>query len=188
MPVAQPEPGNQVLVRFTKWDGSPHWAFDLVFLGSDEFGRWTGGPVGMPLVRPGLSLAAKSDGVLCFAHRAGYVATVNADTGDPRGIRVYVDITTPPRWRFDGPVAEVTMVDLDLDVVRRFDGEVYVDDEDEFAEHQISLGYPPALVAAARADCAAVLAGVRGGAEPFGEVAQQWLTRYRQGPHYRAVG
>lgn len=35
------------------------------------------------------------------------------------------------------------MVDLDLDVVRRFDGSAEILDEDEFAEHQVRYGYPP---------------------------------------------
>ena len=53
-------------------------------------------------------------------------------------MRVYVDITTPPVW--DGTVLRA--VDLDLDVVRGNTGRVWVDDEDEFADHRVRFGYP----------------------------------------------
>ena len=37
-------------------------------------------------------------------------------------------------------------VDLDLDVVRGPTGRVWVDDEDEFAEHQVAFDYPDDVV------------------------------------------
>ena len=60
---------------------------------------------------------------------------------------VYVDVTTVPVW--DGPT--VTMIDLDLDVVREWSGDVFIDDEDEFADHRQRLGYPAEVVVAAPA-------------------------------------
>jgi len=176
--------GEPVEVRFGKWGGGPHWAFDLVYLGSDEFGQWAGGPAGLPMARPGLSTTADTDGVLCFSHRNGFVATINTDAGDPRAVQIYVDISTPPVWIRDPGTgfAQVQMIDLDLDVVRRFDGTVFVEDEDEFAEHRVSLGYPAALVAAAQRDCATVFDAVRRDAGPYGDVARRWLADYRAGP------
>ena len=38
------------------------------------------------------------------------------------------------------------MIDLDLDVVRFRDGRVEVLDEDEFGQHQATLGYPPHMI------------------------------------------
>jgi len=178
--------GEPVEVRFGKWGGGPHWAFDLVYLGADEFGQWAGGPAGLPMARPGWSTTADTDGVLCFAHVSGFVATINADAGDPTAVEVYVDISTPPVWNRDPDtgIAQVRMIDLDLDVVRRFDGTLFIDDEDEFAEHQVSLGYPAAVVAAAQRDCGAVFDTVRRDAGPYGEVARRWLAGYRSGPHH----
>ena len=43
-------------------------------------------------------------------------------------------------------------VDLDLDVVEGLDREVWVDDEDEFAEHRVELGYPREVVDLAAGD------------------------------------
>jgi protein associated with RNAse G/E len=40
----------------------------------------------------------------------------------------------------------ITAVDLDLDVIRRHDGTVFVDDEDEFTEHRELYGYPVDVV------------------------------------------
>ena len=46
---------------------------------------------------------------------------------------------------------EVTMVDLDLDVVRlRADQRVLIVDEDEFAEHQVRYSYPAEVITAGR--------------------------------------
>jgi hypothetical protein len=69
----------------------------------------------------------------------------------------------------------VTAVDLDLDVIERFDGGVFVDDEDEFAEHQVAYGYPDWLVAGAEAESARLVAEVRARAQHFSEpLASQW--------------
>src|SRR6266545_6231844 len=55
----------------------------------------------------------------------------------------YVNIATPATWH-DGALR---FVDLDLDVIwRSHSGEVILDDEDEFALHQVRFGYPPDLV------------------------------------------
>ncbi len=88
-------------------------------------------------------------------------------------MRVYVDITTPPLW--DGTVLRA--VDLDLDVVRGNTGRVWVDDEDEFAEHRVRYRYPDDVVAAAMASCDLVQAAVAGQRAPFDGVASGWFAR-----------
>jgi protein associated with RNAse G/E len=91
-------------------------------------------------------------------------------------VRVYVDITTPPVW--DGSVLRA--VDLDLDVVRGNTGRVWVDDEDEFADHRIRYRYPDDVVAAAMASCDRVHAAVAAGAAPYDGVAASWLARVEE--------
>ena len=66
------------------------------------------------------------------------------------------------------------MVDLDLDVVQRGDGEIEVHDEDEFAHHQVALGYSSAMVEGALKATSAVVAALEAGDEPFGSV---WVER-----------
>lgn len=56
----------------------------------------------------------------------------------------YVNIATPSTWH-DGTLR---FVDLDLDVIwRPDDGLAVLDDEDEFAQHQVRYGYPADLIA-----------------------------------------
>ena len=106
---------------------------------------------------------------------------------------LYVDIATPGRW--DGTVMRA--VDLDLDVIRMSDplpavvyqaavdacrvaGEVFVDDEDEFEEHQVAFGYPPEVVDLARRSCDEVLSAVTSRVPPYdGTTAQRWLDVLR---------
>ena len=56
----------------------------------------------------------------------------------------------------------VTAVDLDLDVVRGWTGRVWVDDEDEFADHRVRFGYPADVVRMAAPSCEAVRTDVAG--------------------------
>lgn len=175
-------PGEPVRIEMTKWGDRPHWEFDGVFLGSDEHGDWIGIAAGTPMSRPGMELHSTWDqvGLVPVAgddDRRGWLATFHAE-GNP--VRTYVDMTTAPRW--DGSV--VRAVDLDLDVVAVVDphGErgVFVDDEDEFAEHQVRYDYPPEVVALASTTCSWVLEAVTERRAPFHGVADEWLARMRE--------
>ena len=64
-------------------------------------------------------------------------------------------------------------------MVRELDGRVWVDDEDEFAEHQVSLGYPSDVIAAARASCDRLVALVGGGHPPYDGSAAPVVRRAR---------
>jgi hypothetical protein len=143
------ELGDPVRIEMSKWGGRPHWHIPARWLGSDRYGDWIGIPAGTRMVRPGREVLSPVDQVGLVpgrgpdAERAS-LSTFHAPGGDTW---VYVDMTTPPVW--DGPV--VRAVDLDLDVIRLRSGDVVVDDEDEFAEHQVLLGYPPEIVEVAEA-------------------------------------
>lgn len=80
----------------------------------------------------------------------------------PNKVEIYCDIATVPRWS-DG---EVTMIDLDLDVIRMRDGRVILDDEDEFEEHQVRYAYPPDVIENARITAARLMEAVRTRAAP----------------------
>jgi uncharacterized protein len=166
---------RDVRLVFTKYDGSLHWHHAAQYLGEDEHGIWLGSRAG--------SMAQRgSEPPIRF--EAAFVQLVPADqwwiaafNDPPAWSEVYCDISTPPQWR--GP-DEVTMVDLDLDVVRlRADRSVFVDDEDEFAEHQVRFGYPPDVIARAEQSAAWLLAAVSAGVEPFGSAAEKWLDKVR---------
>ena len=60
------------------------------------------------------------------------------------------------------------MIDMDLDVIRHRDTGVYVDDEDEFAEHAAAMNYPArAWSTGSRPSAPAVLAAVQTDQTPF---------------------
>jgi protein associated with RNAse G/E len=95
-------------------------------------------------------------------------------------------MTTEPVWRRrgsgdGGPEWEVTMVDLDLDVVLTREGHLYVDDEDEFAQHRVELDYPEEVVALAERWRDRVHTAVAAGDEPFATVGHAWLRRAESG-------
>jgi protein associated with RNAse G/E len=93
---------------------------------------------------------------------------------EPRTTEIYCDITSP--LEFTDEI--VSMIDLDLDVVKRRDGTVYVDDEDEFAEHQVKYGYPVEVIASARAACDSLVKAVTT-EEPFQSTYKTYLDKIR---------
>jgi protein associated with RNAse G/E len=105
-----------------------------------------------------------------FPHHLPWAASYYDSVDQP--ISVYVDVTTPAVW--DGPL--VTMVDLDLDVIMTRDGDLLLDDEDEFDEHQVTLGYPAEVVALARRTADELMTAAAAGREPFGPAGSRWLA------------
>lgn len=166
----------RVLTR--KWPDAPHWEFDAVRLGVDAHGHWVGVPKGTWLSKPGKGFTAWADHVVLLPHDAWWVATIYGADED-RPVDFYVDMTTPCIWSEDG--TEVRCVDLDLDVIRETDGRVWIDDEDEFAEHQVLLDYPDHVIHGARRACDEVFAAMSAEDAPFDGVAFRWLAKLRLG-------
>ncbi|MET7937941.1 DUF402 domain-containing protein [Streptomyces sp. NPDC005322] len=161
-----------VSVNYRKYDGTLHWNQRMRRLGEDEHGVWLGLPGGTVMRKgygPMVPIACAH--VLLFPREAWWTAAFNAP---PRATEIYCDITTPPEWV--SPY-EVTMVDLDLDVIRRrTDGSTRMVDQDEFAEHQVRYGYPAEVVTEAEAAGRWLLKAVGDGAEPFGDAYGRWLS------------
>jgi uncharacterized protein len=169
--VTETAPRAPVTVRYFKHPRTPHWRHPTIRLGEDVHGVWLGVPAGTRVQRgdePPIELA--HDWVQLVPRDRWWVAIFN---GPDHRIPIYVDITTVPHWV--GPDL-VEMVDLDLDVVRRQDGTVYVDDEDEFEEHRISLGYDARTVDTARGTAARLVLAVEAEQPPFDGTAATWLT------------
>lgn len=173
------EAGTRVRIQTTKWGDRPHWQYAGRYLGVDEHGDWIGFPTGSRFTRPGADYVAPYAQVALVPadhlEERGWVAAFHSPGGK---VRIYVDVTTPPAW--DGEV--VRTVDLDLDVVQGLTGRVWVDDEDEFADHRVRFGYPGDVVADALASCAFVDHAIRTQVAPFdGSTAQRWLDVVRDG-------
>jgi len=155
-------------VDFRKWGDRQHWRFKATLLGSDEFGTWIGAPGGVPYTGPRGSGVFEPAFVQLFPRDEWFVAVWNA-TSD---IALYVDVATPPQW----PAPDhVTMIDLDLDVIRRRDGTVFLDDADEFEAHRVLYEYPDDVVTRARDMGAELMEAVRERREPFGEASAPWM-------------
>lgn len=189
---ARPEPGTSMIFQWRKWDGSPHWRHECVYLGADEWGDWLGQPIGWRSSRPAAGFIAEGPNVTLVPkpavdHRsqrrrvtlippaADYALTVNRD--HPRGMRVYIDIGWDVRWSQDPLLA--TGIDMDLDVVRVI-GErgTWVDDRDEWAEHRLRYGYPAEVIERLEALALDLETRVRAQTAPFDDaVPDAWLDR-----------
>lgn len=164
---------------FSKWRGRPHWEYDARVLGDDEHGTWVGAPAGTRVARPGAAFDSPSHFVSLVPPDRGFVATFYGEhplpPGDPH-VELYVDITTVPTWETARGRTTVLMVDLDLDVLRGRSGRVWVDDEDEFADHRVRFGYPSDVVDLALTSCEAVRRAVAASRAPFdGPTALRWF-------------
>ncbi len=162
-----------VRLVYRKWPDRPHWEADAVVLGEDRHGRWLGLPAGTRMSRPGAAYDSDQDVVVLVPRDRPFTASFYAPGGSSH-CSVYVDVTTVPQWGLD----TVTAVDLDLDVVRGWHGRVWVDDEDEFADHRVRFGYPVPVVSLAASSCRDVLAEVTARTPPYdGEASRRWFDR-----------
>ena len=162
---------DPVRVVFTKFDGSLHWHAWLERLGEDEHGVWLGAPVGTAWQKGAETpVVFTHPHVSLFPRDEWWVANFNAAPAD---LEVYCDITDAPVWSSPDVV---TMVDLDLDVIRiRGTNEIRIIDEDEFEEHQREYAYPRPVIDRAQA-AADWLADAVGAREPFITAYRGWLS------------
>ena len=161
-----------VRVVYRKYDGSLHWNQPGIRLGEDAYGVWVGAPGGTPVARGETPVdPAEHDHVILFPPQGWYTASFNAA---PHRTEIYCDVTTVPLWH---GAAEVTMVDLDLDVRRRRAGAVELLDEDEFVEHGLRYGYPAEIVSAARTSADWLFDAVARRVEPFDTAYHPWLAQ-----------
>lgn len=159
---------------FTKWDGSLHWHHAMEYLGEDEHGIWLGARAGSVTQRgsePPVTMERAYVGLFAFGE-PWWVAYFNAESARTE---IYCDISTPPQWPDED---EVTMVDLDLDVLReRATQQVLLVDQDEFAEHQVRYAYPADVIRRAERAAAWLQAAIRARQEPFASAYRYWLSQ-----------
>lgn len=162
---------GEIWIERRKWPAAPHYGHSGWVLGEDEHGLWLELRVGSPVYRgDDVLFHGTNGGVMLVPPTDGWLAWF-PEFSD---FDLYVDIVSGTT-RTD---TSVTMVDLDLDVIRWPDGSVELVDVDEFDAHQVELGYPAELVAHAEQTAEQVLAAVRSGEEPFaGSTARAWMAR-----------
>ncbi len=178
-----------MIFRWRKWDGSPHWRHECVYLGADEWGDWIGQPIGWHSERPGARFDAvgpnvtlipaidhvgQRNKVTLLPPAGDHALTVNRD--HPKGMRIYIDLGWDIRWS-DDDLLLATGIDMDLDVIR-VEGErgTWVDDRDEWAEHSIRYGYPADVMTHLEALALDLETRVRARSAPFDDaVPDFWL-------------
>jgi hypothetical protein len=175
---APPAGRRDVAIDFRKWPDRRHWQFTMHRLGEDEHGLWLWAPPGMTYQR-GDEPPKRSQSV--------FIKVITIDewwsavwNDGALAHEIYVDVATPPKWNGD----RVTMIDLDLDVIRHRDGRVTVEDEDEFLAHQVEYEYPPHLIDRARTATAQIAVAVARRDPPFDDTGEAWLEKAKQ----RAAG
>ncbi len=166
----RPAPGTPLHFRWRKWDGSPHWVHECVYLGSDDHGDWFGQRVGMRSARTGREMLVEHANVSLLPPAGEWVLTMN-DTG--HRTRVYIDLAWDARWEGGEPVG----IDMDLDVIDQQPRGIWIDDRDEWDEHRVALGYPHDVVARLEDVALDLERRVAAHEKPFHpEVAAHWLA------------
>lgn len=168
---ARPALGAPLTFRWRKWDGSPHWEFGCLYLGSDEHGDWVGQRDGWRSARPGLAIDALGDNVTLIPPSGEYAATFNAT--HPR-VAIYIDVAWDVRFEAGEPVG----IDMDLDVVRARDERgIWIDDRDEWDDHRVAYGYPLDIVTRLEQVAVDLEREVTEETAPYdGATAERWLA------------
>lgn len=180
--VASPQPGELIVARNRKFDGTAHWVVPGRYLGENSFGHWIFQGTGEFISRPGAALYTGSDAILLVPHVGDWVGTFYDDK-HPDGVQLYIDLAIDFQWKRIRPaVVEFHMIDMDLDVVRSEGRGLYIDDEDEFAEHSEQMNYPADLRESLQAECAALFDAVAAGQAPFDGRDAAWFTLGRTLP------
>lgn len=171
--------GDLVVSRNRKWDGTAHWVVPGRYLGEDAHGWWIFQKANEFCSRPGAAFYTASDALLLVPRTGEFVVTFYDDSY-PGDFRAYVDLATAHEWKTIRPgVIEFHMIDMDLDVIRSVERGVFVDDEDEFAEHRAQMKYPDDVVQAIRAECDVLYRAVKAQDAPFDGTDTEWFRRGR---------
>lgn len=163
-------PGTPVSLERRKWPDLPHYRHRGTIVGFDEHGTWIAVHPQSFYRGDEFAFEAQAWAAQLVPNEGGWWAAFLPSGG---AFDIYVDIGTPPRW----DRSHVSMIDLDLDVVRWAGRDVEIADRDEFAMHSIELGYPPEFVAAAEATAAEIFERVVNERAPFDIVGRTWLER-----------
>ncbi len=181
MRVADITAGMPARVEFSKFDGTPHWVSTGTVLGRDEFGVWIGMPIGSVFTRPGARIVADNfTAMLASADRQFMLSRYSQAQSS---VEQYVDLTTVPELSIEDSTLVIRAIDLDLDVVLEFDAtEAWIDDADEFAEHQVTMNYPESLIASTESETYRIREEMSSAVEPFNGVSQAYLRAAQELP------
>ena len=140
-------------IRSSKYDGSFHYEYSGELVESiidKELGRiWKCLIKQDSLIQSyrGI-LEARSNTMAYFFEQQWFNLLIPEIPIGRRQMTAYANVSTPAHMRVEvGKVGYVLdWVDLDLDLIQLHTGDVLIDDEDEFLEHQVSMEYPQWLI------------------------------------------
>ena len=173
------QPGQLVVARNRKWNGKPHWVVPGRYQGEDRHGWRIFQGTNEFCSRPGAAFYTRSDAVLLVPRSGDWVATFY-DSAHPNGVRVYIDLAVAHEWTEIRPaVTEFHVIDMDLDVIRMDGRGVFIDDQDEFAEHAVAMNYPDRLVQDIQGAAEELYQAVKAQQAPFDGTDVEWFTKGR---------
>lgn len=151
-------------IEALKYDQRVHYSLPARLLDDDGTRLWfrsqPGGQINHVTRNRRFTITHPSD--MIFWRARWYNVYLNyADDGQLA--HYYCNVGLPPELSGE----TLRFVDLDLDVQIWPDGRYAVLDEDEFTEHAILFGYPPAMQQAARLAIGDILAHWQAGQSPF---------------------
>ncbi|GAA1321620.1 hypothetical protein GCM10020360_14390 [Nonlabens tegetincola] len=99
-----------MIFQWRKWNGSPHWRHECVYLGSDSWGDWVGQPTGWASARPGRAYTVGAPSVTLVPSRgdgSGFALagiaqpdfSLTVNRGHRKGMRIYIDLGWDIRWQ-----------------------------------------------------------------------------------------
>ncbi len=160
---------NGIRVDYRKWPDTTHWQFTIYPLGEDTYGRWFYLLEGASLQRGTEPSVIKTrTSTMLLGDDVWWSAFWNTDK--TKAHELYIDVITPAIWKGN----KVMMIDLDLDIVRTWDGKVEIIDRDEFELHQKILNYPREVIDTAERTAEALAESVASRQEPFGITGDAW--------------
>ena len=164
---------RRVTVQFLKNPDHLHWGFDTWYLGEDEWGDWMAAPKGTVRWKGRESFSpTRQDAVFCAPRDQWW--HLHYEGPGAREYISFIDIVSPIRWISEN---RYEMIDLDLDVALHQDGTIEIQDEDEFAVHQVKYGYNSEMIEGAIAETSRIVTALKNREEPFFDVAQGWLDQ-----------
>ena len=152
-------------IRSSKYDGSFHYEYsgDLIeSIRHNELGHiWKCRIKQDSMIQSYRgTLEARASITAYFFERQWFNILVPEMPIGRRQMTAYANVSTPAyvRHQLGGDAYVLDWIDLDLDLIQLETGDVLIDDEDEFLEHQLSMRYPQWLIDASQSGLDKLLA------------------------------
>jgi uncharacterized protein len=135
-------PGRPIRILSTKYDGSQHYDYRGRLVDEAPGVLRVVTEVGTPFVSYRAESEMRSSMTQLFFTDHWFNVFHNHRPIGRQGMLSYANVGTPVRLEGD----TLHWVDLDLDVIQTQERGLYVDDEDEFEEHQRQMAYPDEII------------------------------------------